>query len=156
LSRRSTSWRRFARRASDQQAEGGGRLTPARMLQVITRVGRTPVRQHTLQTPLGKIGSCHILRHIATHYSQRDRPPPYSGESAANLSFCRIESLSSLFSRTSGRDRRAPSGAYVRTNRLIQSRTLAQSFTGPHRVPNVRITSTAGIELEHRAAAVRS
>jgi carbon-monoxide dehydrogenase large subunit len=34
-------------------------------------------------------------------------------------------------------------GAYVRTNGLIQPRTLAQSFTGPYRVPNVRITSTA-------------
>ena len=35
-------------------------------------------------------------------------PLSSSGESAANLSFCRIESLSSLFSRISGRDRRAP------------------------------------------------
>src|SRR6201997_3744488 len=34
-------------------------------------------------------------------------------------------------------------GAYVRTNGLIAPRTLAQSFTGPYRVPNVRITSTA-------------
>src|SRR5206468_9620002 len=34
---------------------------------------------------------------------------PSSGESAADLSFCRVESLSSLFSRISGRDRRAPS-----------------------------------------------
>jgi carbon-monoxide dehydrogenase large subunit len=34
-------------------------------------------------------------------------------------------------------------GAYVRTNGLIQPRTLAQCFTGPYRVPNVRITSTA-------------
>jgi len=34
-------------------------------------------------------------------------------------------------------------GAYVRTNGLIQPRTLAQSLTGPYRVPNVRLTSTA-------------
>jgi CO/xanthine dehydrogenase Mo-binding subunit len=34
-------------------------------------------------------------------------------------------------------------GAYVRTNGLIQPRTLAQSLTGPYRVPNVRMTSTA-------------
>ena len=34
-------------------------------------------------------------------------------------------------------------GAYVRTNGLIQPRTLAQCLTGPYRVPNVRITSTA-------------
>ena len=34
-------------------------------------------------------------------------------------------------------------GAYVRTNGLIQPRTLAQCFTGPYRVPNVRMTSTA-------------
>ena len=34
-------------------------------------------------------------------------------------------------------------GAYVRTNGLIAPRTLAQCFTGPYRVPNVRITSTA-------------
>ena len=34
-------------------------------------------------------------------------------------------------------------GAYVRTNGLIQPRTLAQCLTGPYRVPNVQITSTA-------------
>ena len=34
-------------------------------------------------------------------------------------------------------------GAYVRTNGLIQPRTLAQALTGPYRVPNVRMTSTA-------------
>src|ERR1700746_1221149 len=34
-------------------------------------------------------------------------------------------------------------GAYVRTNGLIQPRTLAQSMTGPYRVPNVRLTATA-------------
>ena len=34
-------------------------------------------------------------------------------------------------------------GAYVRTNGLIQPRTLAQFFSGPYRVPNVDITSTA-------------
>src|SRR5437762_8361613 len=34
-------------------------------------------------------------------------------------------------------------GAYVRTNGLIQPRTLAQSLTGPYRVPNVRLTATA-------------
>src|SRR3984893_17097833 len=34
-------------------------------------------------------------------------------------------------------------GAYVRTNGLIQPRTLAQCLTGPYRVPNVRITSAA-------------
>jgi aerobic carbon-monoxide dehydrogenase large subunit len=34
-------------------------------------------------------------------------------------------------------------GAYVRTNGLIAPRTLAQSFTGPYRVPNVRMTATA-------------
>jgi len=34
-------------------------------------------------------------------------------------------------------------GAYVRTNGLIAPRTLAQCFTGPYRVPNVRMTSTA-------------
>src|SRR6516165_8933442 len=34
-------------------------------------------------------------------------------------------------------------GAYVRTNGLIAPRTLAQCFTGPYRVPNVRITSKA-------------
>src|SRR5437879_6406806 len=34
-------------------------------------------------------------------------------------------------------------GAYVRTNGLIQPRTLAQCLTGPYRVPNVRLTSTA-------------
>ena len=31
-------------------------------------------------------------------------------------------------------------GAYVRTNGLIAPRTLAQAFTGPYRVPNVRMT----------------
>src|SRR6201984_257203 len=34
-------------------------------------------------------------------------------------------------------------GAYVRTNGLIAPRTLAQFFSGPYRVPNVDITSTA-------------
>src|SRR5438874_4241206 len=34
-------------------------------------------------------------------------------------------------------------GAYVRTNGLIQPRTLAQFFSGPYRVRNVHITSTA-------------
>src|SRR5882762_7179077 len=34
-------------------------------------------------------------------------------------------------------------GAYIRTNGLIAPRTLAQCFTGPYRVPNVRKTSTA-------------
>jgi CO/xanthine dehydrogenase Mo-binding subunit len=34
-------------------------------------------------------------------------------------------------------------GAYVRTNGLIAPRTLAQFFSGPYRVPNMRITSTA-------------
>ena len=34
-------------------------------------------------------------------------------------------------------------GAYVRTNGLIQPRTLAQFFSGPYRVPNIRMTSTA-------------
>jgi carbon-monoxide dehydrogenase large subunit len=34
-------------------------------------------------------------------------------------------------------------GAYVRTNGLIQPRTLAQFFSGPYRVPNIRITSMA-------------
>jgi aerobic carbon-monoxide dehydrogenase large subunit len=34
-------------------------------------------------------------------------------------------------------------GAYVRTNGLIAPRTLAQCFTGPYRVPNVRMTATA-------------
>jgi len=34
-------------------------------------------------------------------------------------------------------------GAYVRTNGLIQPRTLAQAFTGPYRVPNVGLTVTA-------------
>src|SRR5215213_9810680 len=34
-------------------------------------------------------------------------------------------------------------GAYVRTNGLIQPRTLAQALTGPYRVPNVRMTVTA-------------
>ena len=29
-------------------------------------------------------------------------------------------------------------GAYIRTNGLIQPRTLAQALTGPYRVPNVR------------------
>ena len=34
-------------------------------------------------------------------------------------------------------------GAYVRTNGLIQPRTLAQCLSGPYRVPNVRLTSRA-------------
>jgi carbon-monoxide dehydrogenase large subunit len=34
-------------------------------------------------------------------------------------------------------------GAYIRTNGLIAPRTLAQCFSGPYRVPNMRITSTA-------------
>jgi carbon-monoxide dehydrogenase large subunit len=34
-------------------------------------------------------------------------------------------------------------GAYVRTNGLIAPRTLAQFFSGPYRVPNIRITSAA-------------
>jgi carbon-monoxide dehydrogenase large subunit len=34
-------------------------------------------------------------------------------------------------------------GAYIRTNGLIQPRTLAQFFSGPYRVPNVHMTSTA-------------
>ena len=34
-------------------------------------------------------------------------------------------------------------GAYVRTNGLIQPRTLAQFFSGPYRVPNIHVTSTA-------------
>jgi carbon-monoxide dehydrogenase large subunit len=34
-------------------------------------------------------------------------------------------------------------GAYVRTNGLIQPRTLAQFLSGPYRVPNLHITSTA-------------
>ena len=34
-------------------------------------------------------------------------------------------------------------GAYVRTNGLIQPRTLAQALTGPYRVQNVRMTVTA-------------
>jgi carbon-monoxide dehydrogenase large subunit len=34
-------------------------------------------------------------------------------------------------------------GAYVRTNGLIAPRTLAQFFSGPYRVPNIHITSTA-------------
>jgi len=34
-------------------------------------------------------------------------------------------------------------GAYVRTNGLIQPRTLPQALTGPYRVPNVQITVTA-------------
>src|SRR5882762_4460955 len=34
-------------------------------------------------------------------------------------------------------------GAYIRTNGLIAPRTLAQFFSGPYRVPNVHITSTA-------------
>src|SRR5262249_6111409 len=34
-------------------------------------------------------------------------------------------------------------GAYVRTNGLIAPRTLAQCLSGPYRVPNVRMTSTA-------------
>ena len=34
-------------------------------------------------------------------------------------------------------------GAYVRTNGLIQPRTLAQCLTGPYRVPNVQITARA-------------
>src|SRR5579863_4797332 len=34
-------------------------------------------------------------------------------------------------------------GAYVRTNGLIAPRTLAQFFSGPYRVPNIRIASTA-------------
>jgi carbon-monoxide dehydrogenase large subunit len=34
-------------------------------------------------------------------------------------------------------------GAYVRTNGLIQPRTLAQFLSGPYRVPNIRITSMA-------------
>jgi len=34
-------------------------------------------------------------------------------------------------------------GAYVRTNGLIAPRSLAQCFSGPYRVPNIRITATA-------------
>src|SRR5216684_3433944 len=34
-------------------------------------------------------------------------------------------------------------GAYVRTNGLIAPRSLAQCFSGPYRVPNLRITATA-------------
>jgi carbon-monoxide dehydrogenase large subunit len=34
-------------------------------------------------------------------------------------------------------------GAYVRTNGLIAPRTLAQCFSGPYRVPNVRMTAAA-------------
>src|SRR5207302_7861113 len=34
-------------------------------------------------------------------------------------------------------------GAYVRTNGLIAPRNVAQCLTGPYRVPNVRMTSTA-------------
>jgi hypothetical protein len=34
-------------------------------------------------------------------------------------------------------------GAYIRTNGLIAPRTLAQFFSGPYRVPDTRITSTA-------------
>jgi len=34
-------------------------------------------------------------------------------------------------------------GAYVRTNGLIAPRTLAQFFSGPYRVPNMRITAMA-------------
>jgi carbon-monoxide dehydrogenase large subunit len=34
-------------------------------------------------------------------------------------------------------------GAYVRTNGLIQPRTLAQFFSGPYRVPHIRMISTA-------------
>ena len=34
-------------------------------------------------------------------------------------------------------------GAYVRTNGLIQPRTLAQFLSGPYRVPNLHVTSTA-------------
>jgi carbon-monoxide dehydrogenase large subunit len=33
--------------------------------------------------------------------------------------------------------------AYIRTNGLIAPRNVAQCFTGPYRVPNVRVTSTA-------------
>jgi aerobic carbon-monoxide dehydrogenase large subunit len=43
-------------------------------------------------------------------------------------------------------------GAYVRTNGLIQPRTLAQCLTGPYRVPNVRITSTALLTTRLRPA----
>jgi carbon-monoxide dehydrogenase large subunit len=34
-------------------------------------------------------------------------------------------------------------GAYIRTNGLIQPRTLTQFFGGPYRVPNMRITTSA-------------
>src|SRR5207248_9648733 len=34
-------------------------------------------------------------------------------------------------------------GAYVRTNGLVAPRNVAQCFTGPYRVPNVRMSSTA-------------
>jgi carbon-monoxide dehydrogenase large subunit len=45
-------------------------------------------------------------------------------------------------------------GAYVRTNGLIAPRNVAQCFTGPYRVPNVRTASTALLTNKPRPAPI--
>src|SRR5712671_2629443 len=47
-------------------------------------------------------------------------------------------------------------GAYVRTNGLIAPRTLAQFFSGPYRVPNMRITATALLTNKTPAGSYRA
>src|SRR5438270_10178034 len=48
----------------DEQDESRRGLTTARIIEVIARIRRAPIRKHALKTALGKMGLRHILRHI--------------------------------------------------------------------------------------------
>ena len=47
-----------------QQRKGRGGLPPARIVEVVARIVRAPIRQHSLEAALGKIWLRHILRHV--------------------------------------------------------------------------------------------
>src|SRR5437660_4889923 len=48
----------------DQQSEGRGGLPPARIIKMVARIRLAPVLQHALETTLGDMGLCQVLRHI--------------------------------------------------------------------------------------------
>src|SRR6266536_283342 len=66
-----------------QQRKGRGGLPPARIVKVVARIVRAPVRQHSLEAALGNMWLRHILRHVGqAEPAQRvltDWCPHYSG-----------------------------------------------------------------------------
>ena len=101
---------------------------------------------------LHSLGLGALLSAALSRGTDGSNPSPSSGESAANLSFCRIESLSSLFSRISGRDRRAPSRSVLGV--ADSSPRTSQRKAGSDIAPLLQPRPTSSTEQRGRASRI--